>query len=167
MTDLELAEKTWLDKYWAVLQSDYDYYLLTPNSSNNYLDMSQLQSGQNYSVQTQYDICLFNESATVDVVKDYSQKITISHCEKRYVINVVHNYVVQAETNNYTTTSVGFSVNNNLDNFNTYRYYKTNYFDSTSSSSDVSLNVDTLVPYFLVLASLLCLIFFSLVFRRR
>ena len=167
MTDLEIAEKVFFDKYWSVLSSDYDYYLFTTNSSNNYLDMSQLQSGQNYSVQTQFDICLFNESATVDVVKDYNQKITISHCEKRYVINVNHNYVLQGEINNYTTTSVSFSLNNSLDNFNTYRYYKTNYFDSTSSNSDVNLNVDTIVPYFLVLSTLLCLIFFSLVFRRR
>ena len=170
MTDLELAEKTWLDKYWSVLQSDYDYYLFTTNSSNNYLDMSQLQSGQNYSVQTQFDICLFNESATVDVVKDYIQKITISHCEKRYVINVGHNYVVQAETNNYTTTSVSFSLNNSLDNFNTYRYYKTNYFEqqnSNSGSETEPLDLSGFVPYFLVLSTLLCLIFFSLVFRRR
>ena len=159
MSDLELAEKTWLDKYWAVLQS-----------SNNYLDMSQLQSGQNYSVQTQFDICLFNESATVDVVKDYSQKITISHCEKRYVINVNHNYVLQGEINNYTTTSVSFSLNNSLDNFNTYRYYKTNYFEqqnSNSGSDTQPLDLSGFVPYFLVLSTLLCLIFFSLVFRRR
>ena len=170
MTDLELAEKTFLDKYWSVLQSDYDYYLLSPNSSINHVDMTMLQSNQDYSLHTQYDICLFNDTATVDIVKDYNQKITISHCEKRYVINVNHDYVIQGESNNYTTTSVSFSFSNNLDNFNTFRYYKTNYFEpqnSNSGSESQPLDLSGFVPYFLVLSTLLCLIFFSLVFRRR
>ena len=159
-TDLELAEKTWLDKYWSVLQSDYDYYLFTTNSSNNYLDMSQLQSGQNYSVQTQYDICLFNDTSTVDVVKDYNQKITVSHCEKRYVINVNHNYVLQGELNNYTTTSVSFSLNNSLDNFNTNRYYKTNYFEQQNGEESTSINLDDIKPLFITIIIVLLLFFF-------
>ena len=170
MTDLELAEKTFLDKYWSVLQSDYDYYLLSPNSSNNHVDTTMLQSHQDYSLQTQYDICLFNDTATVDVVKDYNQKITVSHCEQYYVINVTHSYVLQGDSNHYYTTSVSFSFSNNLDNFNTYRYYKTNYFEpqySNSGSESQPLDLSGFVPYFLVLSTLLCLIFFSLVFRRR
>ena len=159
-TDLEIAEKTFLDKYWSVLQNDYDYYLLSPNSSNNHVDMTMLQSNQNYSVQTQYDICLFNESATVDVVKDYNQKITVSHCEQYYVINVKHSYVVQAETNNYTTTSVSFSFSNNLDNFNTTRYYKTNYFEQQNGEESTSINLDDIKPLFITIIIVLLLFFF-------
>ena len=129
-----------------------------------------LQSSDSYSLATNYDVCLFNESATVDVVKDYNQKITVSHCEQYYVIKVNHNYVLQGDSNHYYTTSVSFSFSNDLDNFNTYRYYKTNYFEpqnSNSGSESQPLDLSGFVPYFLVLSTLLCLIFFSLVFRRR
>ena len=166
MTDLEIAEKVFLDKYWSVLQSDYDYYLFYANSSLDLVEEPR-QNGRGHALYFMF--CLFNDSSTVDVTKDYNQKITISHCDVHYQMNVTSSTTL-SDYDSYISTDVSISPHSNLDNISTYRYYKTNYFEqqnSNSGSDTQPLDLSGFVPYFLVLSTLLCLIFFSLVFRRR
>lgn len=169
MTDLELAEKYFFDKYWPVLQSDYDYYLFTMSPTDNKINTDLYDYSDSRLFVNGYYVCLFNDTSNVSVDKDYTQRITISHCESIYVINVQKRYNLES-TGDYVITQFSVSINNYLDNFSTTAYYKTNYFEqqnSNSGSDTQPLDLSGFVPYFLVLSTLLCLIFFSLVFRRR
>ena len=162
MSNLEMAEKTALETLLPKYGNDYDYYLF---NNGAYFDMNKVEYNETGTSQTAdtFTLCFFNNDTDVTFNENV---MIVSGCEKRFLITIGigdNSYsvykTVSVEDNSTSTASV-YARN----------YYKTNYFELQSDSgsdSNVSLNVDTLIPYFLVLATLLCLIFFSLVFRRR
>lgn len=155
-TDLELAEKYFFDKYWSVLQSDYDYYLFYANSS---LDLVEEPRQNGRSQVLHFMFCLFNESATVDVTKDYNQKITVSHCDVHYQMNITSSTTL-SDYASYISTDVSISPHSNLDNISTYRYYKTNYFEEQNGEESTSINLDDIKPLFITIIIVLLLFFF-------
>lgn len=158
MSDLELAEKYFEDTLLFQFKSDYKYYAFFQEITT--LNYDQLSENKTLG----FIVCFFNDG-TIELKDTFGYNI--STCDLKYKINVVHRFY---DTYSTTLLDISQEASNGYSTISD-SYLKTNYFElqnsDSGSDSNVSLNVDTLIPYFLVLATLLCLIFFSLVFRRR